>query len=77
MDRIPRIYSKKIVAGVLILLAGVLIWSGFNTLRLKAANIPASFFSTNPFFIINDAQGVNDVPGQKDLTRMGRWEHDG
>src|SRR5437867_3381906 len=77
MDRIPKLFSNKIVAGVLILLAGFLLWSGFNTLRLKAANIPASFFTTNPLFILTDAQGANDYPGQKDMTRMGRWDHDG
>src|SRR5437016_4570027 len=77
MDRNQRSYKKKLLAGVLILLAGFLLWSGFNTLRLRAANVPASFFTTNPFFILNDAQGANDYPGQKDMTRMGRWDHDG
>src|SRR5213594_3729363 len=77
MDRNQRSFKKKLLAGVLILLAGLLIWSGFNALRLKAANVPASFFTTNPFFILNDAQGANDYPGQKDMTRMGRWDHDG
>src|SRR5262245_16902240 len=27
------------------------------------------------FFIVNDAQGPNDQPGQKDLSRLGRWNH--
>src|SRR2546426_11729688 len=77
MDRNQRSFKKKLLAGVLILLAGLLIWSGFNALRLKAANVPSSFFTTNPFFILNDGQGANDYPGQKDMTRMGRWDHDG
>src|SRR5437667_225234 len=77
MDRNQRSFKQKLLAGVLILLAGLLIWSAFNALRLKAANVPASFFTTNPFFILNDAQGANDYPGQKDMTRMGRWDHDG
>ena len=40
---------------------------------------PRTYFAADvtipPFFIVNDAQGPNDVPGQKDLTRLGRWNH--
>lgn len=77
MDKKRNFGSNKILAGVVVLLAGFLIWSALNTARLKAASVPASFFTTNPFFVVNDAQGFNDITGQKDITKMGRWGHDG
>src|SRR5438552_8007585 len=77
MDRNQRSFKKKLLAGVLILLAGLLIWSGFNALRLKAANGRASSLAQHSSCILNGAQGGNDCPGQKAMTTMGRWDHDG
>ena len=39
------------------------------TMLLLFANTPPP-----PYYVINDLNGANDEPGQKDLTRMGRYD---
>jgi prealbumin domain-containing protein len=43
---------------------------GASQLAVSATTIPSGYF------VVNDQQGANDVPGQVDLTRMGRDDTD-
>src|SRR5262245_56212013 len=63
--KVLRSKSGFWVAFALAVLASALFTVG--VLRIFAADPP-------PFFIINDLNGANDEPGQKDLTRMGRYD---
>ena len=53
-------------------------WAAIVTVAILASALftvgVMSLFAVDPppFYIINDLNGANDEPGQKDLTRMGR-----
>src|SRR5262245_44234916 len=64
-----RLKPKVLVLAIV--LAGLAILGGLRSSTYYAANvtIPSGFFT------VNDTQGPGDQPGQKDLTRLGRWNH--
>jgi hypothetical protein len=48
---------------------GVLVGLASAMVMLVFADTPPP-----PYYIVNDLNGANDEPGQKDLTRMGRYD---
>jgi hypothetical protein len=60
----PRRRARSRWAVLAVLIGGV--FGAAFVSQAAATTIPAGFF------VVNDQQGANDVPGQVDLTRMGR-----
>src|SRR5678815_25149 len=57
-------------SGVLLMIAiGVLVGLASAMVMIVFADTPPP-----PYYVINDLNGANDEPGQKDLTRMGRYD---
>jgi prealbumin domain-containing protein len=77
MERIRNLFLHKTRAGLFVLLLAALVWSGANALRLFAApptSIPPQYFVVVDQQCSSTTSCVDDQPGQKDITQLGRLD---
>src|SRR5262245_46111799 len=60
-------FQSKALLGLALTAFVAMLW-GLGGLRLLAVTIPPQYF------VVQDMQGADDQPGQKDLTQMGRFD---